>query len=68
MNDKPCFKISSGASLLGNLEQVVPNPGHYALIELEQMDILKCVITQNVDALHEKAGIKNLLEYHGSVA
>ena len=32
------------------------------------MGILKWTITQNVDALHEKAGTKNLLEYHGSVA
>ncbi len=32
------------------------------------MGISKCVITQNTDALHEKAGTKNLLEYHGSVA
>ncbi|MFC1987042.1 NAD-dependent deacetylase [Chloroflexota bacterium] len=54
--------------LLGNLEKTIPNPGHHALVELEQMGILKCVITQNVDALHEKAGTKNLLEYHGSFA
>ncbi len=51
---------------LGNLEEAMPNPGHYALAELEKMGILKCVITQNVDALHEKAGTKHLLEYHGS--
>ena len=53
--------------LLGDIEEAMPNPGHYALVELEKMGILKCTITQNVDALHEKAGIKNLLEYHGSV-
>lgn len=56
----------SRTSLLGDLERMMPNPGHYALAELEQLDILKCVITQNVDALHEKAGSRNLLEYHGS--
>ena len=54
-------------SLLGNLEKAVPNPGHYALTELERLGILKCVITQNVDGLHQKAGIMNLFEYHGSV-
>ena len=31
------------------------------------MGLLKCVITQNVDALHEKAGSVNVIEYHGSV-
>ena len=53
---------------LGSLEKAMPNPSHYTLAELEKMGIIKCTITQNVDALHEKAGAKNLLEYHGSVA
>lgn len=57
---------SPGPSVLGNLESRVPNPSHYALAELEELGILKCVITQNVDSLHEKAGTKRLLEYHGS--
>jgi len=55
-------------SLMGDLEKRLPNPGHYALVELEKIGILKCVVTQNVDALHEKAGNKRVLEYHGSVA
>jgi len=53
--------------LLGDLEKAMPNPSHYSLAELEKLGILKCVITQNVDGLHEKAGTKNLLEYHGSI-
>lgn len=54
-------------NLLGDVEKVPPNTGHYALAELERLGILKCVITQNVDGLHEKAGTKKLLEYHGSI-
>lgn len=53
-------------SLLGDLEKAEPNPGHYALAELEKMGILKCLITQNIDGLHEKAGSRNIIEYHGS--
>lgn len=53
-------------SLLGDLEKLSPNPGHYALAELEGMGILKCVITQNVDNFHRRAGSKNILEYHGN--
>ena len=53
-------------SLFANVGNATPNPGHYALVELEKMGILKCVITQNVDGLHEKAGTEKLLEYHGS--
>ncbi|MFC1957766.1 NAD-dependent deacetylase [Chloroflexota bacterium] len=57
---------SRGQGLLGDLEEAAPNPGHYALVELEKLGILKCVITQNIDALHEKAGTRRLLEYHGN--
>lgn len=44
-----------------------PNPAHYAIAELEKMGIVKAVITQNVDMLHQKAGSKNVLELHGSM-
>lgn len=53
-------------SLLGDLSRVEPNPGHYALAKLERMGILKCIITQNVDDLHRRAGSKRVLEYHGN--
>jgi NAD-dependent deacetylase len=52
----------------GEMVQAVPNAGHLALVEMEKTGLLKCVITQNVDALHERAGTLNLLEYHGSTA
>jgi NAD-dependent deacetylase len=50
------------------LAGVKPNPGHYALAELERMGILKWIITQNIDDLHRKAGNKNVLEYHGNAS
>jgi NAD-dependent deacetylase len=43
-----------------------PNPGHEALVELEELGILKCTITQNVDNLHRLAGSNRLLEIHGN--
>lgn len=51
---------------LGNLWEAQPNSAHLALAELEKVGILKCVITQNIDALHEKAGSQRVLEYHGN--
>jgi len=51
----------------GQIREAQPNSGHYALAELEALGILKCVITQNIDGLHKKAGNKRVLEYHGSV-
>jgi len=59
-------RLTSTGSSLGDLGKAMPNPSHHALVELEELGILKCLITQNIDALHEKAGTKNLLEYHGS--
>jgi len=47
---------------------VKPNPGHHALAELEQLGILKYVITQNVDELHQEAGNKNVIEFHGGLS
>ena len=56
----------SGPSLLGDLEKIAPNPGHHALAELERMGHLKTVITQNIDNLHQRAGSKRVLDYHGN--
>jgi NAD-dependent deacetylase len=53
-------------SFYEQIRQAEPNPGHYALAELEALGILRCVITQNIDGLHKKAGNKRVLEYHGS--
>ena len=50
-----------------NYNNYKPNPGHIALAQLEQMDILRHVITQNIDGLHRKAGSKNVTEIHGSL-
>jgi len=43
-----------------------PNPAHNALADLEQMGLLSSVITQNVDGLHQRAGSREVIEFHGS--
>ena len=43
-----------------------PNPAHVALAQLEEMGILKSIITQNIDNLHQAGGSKNVIEYHGN--
>ena len=43
-----------------------PNPAHFALAALERHGYLKAVVTQNIDALHQAAGSKTVIEYHGS--
>ena len=44
-----------------------PNAAHLKLAELEKAGKLSCVITQNIDGLHQAAGSKNVVELHGSV-
>lgn len=44
-----------------------PNPCHETLARLEKAGILRCIITQNIDGLHQKAGSKRVLELHGSI-
>jgi NAD-dependent deacetylase len=51
----------------GTLATVQPNPGHYALVELEKRIPAFTLITQNVDGLHELAGARNVLRVHGSI-
>jgi len=44
-----------------------PNPAHYKLAELESQGIVKAIVTQNIDNLHQMAGSKCVHELHGSV-
>ena len=43
-----------------------PNDAHYALAKLEKMGIIKSIITQNIDNLHQAAGSKEVYEFHGT--
>lgn len=55
--------------MLAELEQLLdarPNPGHLALARLEDGGALAGIITQNVDGLHQAAGSRSVVEYHGS--
>ena len=44
-----------------------PNDGHKALAALEELGVLKCVVTQNVDGLHQAAGSRCVIELHGNI-
>ena len=45
-----------------------PNGAHEALVELEARGLLDAVVTQNIDMLHRRAGTRDLVEVHGSIA
>ena len=51
-----------------SLEHKQPNRAHEALAELERAGLLDAVITQNIDRLHARAGTRELVEVHGTIA
>ncbi|MBI2924577.1 MAG: NAD-dependent deacylase [Verrucomicrobia bacterium] len=48
--------------------QVLPNPGHLALVEMEKRVPQFTLITQNVDGLHQRAGSRRVIELHGNIS
>jgi NAD-dependent deacetylase len=44
-----------------------PNAAHEALAALEQDGLIRAIVTQNVDRLHELAGSREVVEVHGSI-
>ncbi len=50
------------------MNEVNPNPGHYAIVELEKMYREFVLVTQNIDGLHARAGSGRILELHGNIS
>jgi len=50
-------------------ETAEPNPAHHATAKLHELNKLDCVITQNIDGLHQKAGVPDdkVFELHGNM-
>ncbi len=46
--------------------QAKPNKAHYIIAKMEKKGLIKTIITQNIDNLHQEAGSKNVLEFHGT--
>ena len=51
-----------------SLRDKQPNGAHEALVELESRGLLDAVVTQNIDMLHHRAGTRELIEVHGTIA
>lgn len=47
-------------------EKAAPNDGHLGLFQLESMGLLRTIVTQNIDGLHQLAGSKDVIEFHGT--
>ena len=57
---KGCMELVYG------LKNFKPGPVHKAIVRLERAGLVKGVITQNIDMLHQKAGSRTVYEVHGS--
>ncbi|GJP48733.1 hypothetical protein CLOM_g8009 [Closterium sp. NIES-68] len=53
-------------ALLADLSPAQPNAAHRALSDLQRLGLLTCVVTQNVDGLHQEAGSEGVVEVHGN--
>ena len=49
----------------GMFHSAEPNPAHLALAAMERDGVLAGVVTQNIDGLHQRAGSRRVVEYHG---
>ncbi|MFC1964308.1 NAD-dependent deacetylase [Chloroflexota bacterium] len=58
-----------GTEIWRVIRNAQPNAGHMAIAELYRMGKVDCVITQNIDNLHQKSGIPEeaVIELHGTV-
>jgi NAD-dependent SIR2 family protein deacetylase len=52
----------------GRMAAARPNAGHRAVATLQQAGVLRGIITQNVDGLHQAAGAWDVVELHGTLA
>lgn len=59
-------RTSQFSELIDALNNAIPNEGHFALTDLEQMGRLHHIITQNIDNLHQMAGSQAITEIHGN--
>ncbi len=44
-----------------------PNDGHRAVADLQRLGLVRAIITQNVDGLHQVAGARDVIELHGNL-
>ncbi|MBE6587973.1 MAG: NAD-dependent protein deacylase [Ruminococcaceae bacterium] len=81
VSDEPAEYFLSRECLVGEPERffefyrekmlypdALPNEAHHALARLEAEGVIKAVITQNIDGLHQMAGSERVIELHGTVS
>lgn len=49
------------------LSKVLPNAAHQTIAQMERIGLVSCLITQNIDHLHRKAGSEKIIKVHGTL-
>jgi NAD-dependent deacetylase len=62
----PTFYYKAAGSFIYNIDEKEASVVHVVLAKLEEKGMLKALITQNIDLLHQKGGSKRVIEIHGS--
>ncbi len=63
----PSYFYSFAIENIFTMKNAEPNIVHILIAHFEEKGLIKGVITQNIDMLHEKAGSKNVAEVHGNI-
>jgi NAD-dependent deacetylase len=64
--EDPLFFYRTAGSFVYTVDEKKPSIVHRSLAAMEDRGLLKAVITQNIDLLHQKAGSRRVIELHGS--
>ncbi|MBN1155546.1 NAD-dependent deacylase [candidate division KSB1 bacterium] len=66
LNPKSCWTLIKQI-FYDHYAVALPNEAHYAIAKLERLNIVRQIITQNIDNLHQRAGSQNVIEFHGTL-
>jgi NAD-dependent deacetylase len=64
--EDPSVYYRNAKDFIYGLDEKEPSVVHLTLARLEQRGLLKAIITQNIDLLHQKGGTTKVIEVHGS--
>ncbi|NLZ12790.1 MAG: NAD-dependent protein deacylase, partial [Thermotogaceae bacterium] len=63
----PAYFYRFAKEELYRFDSIEPNQTHHLLALLEEKGLLKMLLTQNIDGLHQKAGSRTIIELHGGI-
>ena len=66
IGDREVRELAWQSRMRSPVWEAQPTRGHHALVELERVGVLRCLVTQNIDGLHGRAGQRELAEIHGN--